>query len=80
VAEESTQPSEQAQAQASADDGAPGVDSGGCRACRGSGSVVSGLGGDPHEVRCPWCEGSGRFIADHDAQAAREVGEGPAGG
>jgi hypothetical protein len=22
-------------------------------------------------VPCPWCEGTGRFIAGHDAQAAR---------
>jgi hypothetical protein len=32
--------------------------------------VISGLGGTPHRVRCPWCEGSGRFIPEHDAQAA----------
>jgi DnaJ-class molecular chaperone len=40
-----------------------------CTACRGTGQVISGLGGTPHRVTCPWCEGSGRFIPDHDAQA-----------
>jgi DnaJ-class molecular chaperone len=42
-----------------------------CHACRGTGQVISNLGGTPHEVECPWCEGTGRFIAEHDAQAAR---------
>ncbi len=42
-----------------------------CHACRGTGKVISGLGGTPHEVDCPWCEGSGRFVAGHDAQATR---------
>jgi DnaJ-class molecular chaperone len=41
-----------------------------CHACRGTGRVTSGLGGEPHEVECPWCEGTGRFIPGHDAQAA----------
>jgi hypothetical protein len=30
--------------------------------------VISNLGGERHEVACPWCDGSGRFIAVHDAQ------------
>jgi len=42
-----------------------------CTACRGTGRVISGLGGTPNEVPCPWCEGTGRFIPGHDAQAAR---------
>jgi DnaJ-class molecular chaperone len=42
-----------------------------CTACRGTGQVVSTLGGTPSTVTCPWCEGSGRFIPGHDAQAAR---------
>jgi DnaJ-class molecular chaperone len=42
-----------------------------CRACRGTGHVISAKGGTPHEVTCPWCEGSGRFQPGHDAQAAR---------
>lgn len=52
-------------------DAAPEHDPGRCHACRGTGRVVSGLGGAPHEVECPWCEGTGRFIPEHDAQAAR---------
>lgn len=50
---------------------APATDSQRCHACRGTGQVISNLGGTPHPVECPWCEGSGRFIAGHDAQAAR---------
>ena len=34
-----------------------------CTACRGTGELISGLGGEPHRVRCPWCEGTGRFDA-----------------
>ena len=34
-----------------------------CTACRGTGELTSGLGGEPHRVRCPWCEGTGRFDA-----------------
>jgi DnaJ-class molecular chaperone len=41
-----------------------------CTACRGTGEVVSGLGGTPHRVRCPWCAGTGRFDPALDAQAA----------
>jgi DnaJ-class molecular chaperone len=46
-----------------------------CHACRGTGRVLSSLGGTPHDVQCPWCEGSGRFIAGHDAQAEGAGGE-----
>ena len=42
-----------------------------CRPCRGTGTLISGKGGAPHEVPCPRCEGTGRYIPDHDAQAAR---------
>ena len=42
-----------------------------CSACRATGKVISNLGGSPSEVTCPWCEGTGRFIPGHDAQAAR---------
>jgi DnaJ-class molecular chaperone len=42
-----------------------------CTACRGTGKVISTLGGEPQQVTCPWCEGTGRFIPNHDAQAAR---------
>jgi hypothetical protein len=30
--------------------------------------VISNLGGEAHEMACPWCEGSGKFIPEHDAQ------------
>jgi len=42
-----------------------------CTPCRGTGKVISGLGGTPSSVTCPWCEGTGRFDAAHDAQAAK---------
>jgi len=42
-----------------------------CTPCRGTGRVISSLGGTPQPVTCPWCEGSGRRIPGHDAQAAR---------
>ncbi|MBA2644906.1 MAG: hypothetical protein H0U80_05615 [Solirubrobacterales bacterium] len=32
-----------------------------CTPCRGTGTVISGLGGTPHEEKCPWCEGTGRW-------------------
>ncbi|MEA2341746.1 MAG: hypothetical protein QOG11_1823, partial [Solirubrobacteraceae bacterium] len=41
-----------------------------CPPCRGTGVLISNLGGSPSEVTCPWCEGTGVFDADHDAQAA----------
>ena len=40
-----------------------------CSACRGTGRVISNLGGSPSQVECPWCDGTGRFIPGHDAQA-----------
>ncbi len=41
-----------------------------CPPCRGTGKVVSNLGGSPSEVTCPWCEGSGLLPPpEHDAQA-----------
>ena len=42
-----------------------------CAPCRGTGKLISGAGGTPHEVECPWCEGTGMTIPGHDAQAAR---------
>ena len=45
-----------------------------CTACRGTGELISGLGGEPHRVRCPWCEGTGRFDAARDAQAPARDG------
>ncbi len=47
-----------------------------CSPCRGTGQVISNLGGSPQQVTCPWCEGTGTFIPGHDAQAARRGGEG----
>jgi DnaJ-class molecular chaperone len=42
-----------------------------CDPCRGTGRLISNLGGSPSTVTCPWCDGSGTFIPGHDAQAAR---------
>jgi DnaJ-class molecular chaperone len=42
-----------------------------CTPCRGTGKVISGLGGTPQAVTCPWCDGTGRFAPGHDAQGAR---------
>jgi len=42
-----------------------------CTACRGTGQVISNLGGEPHSVTCPWCDGGRVFLPGHDAQAAR---------
>jgi DnaJ-class molecular chaperone len=39
-----------------------------CSPCRGTGKLISNLGGTPHEVRCPWCQGSGERIPGIDAQ------------
>jgi DnaJ-class molecular chaperone len=43
-----------------------------CTPCRGTGRVISSLGGAPKPVTCPWCEGAGRRIPGHDAQAAQK--------
>lgn len=46
-------------------------------ACRGTGQVISNLGGAPSTLACPWCDGSGVRAADVDAQArwlARDAG------
>jgi DnaJ-class molecular chaperone len=40
-----------------------------CAACRGSGVVISNLGGEPHQLSCPWCDGGGVTLREHDAQA-----------
>ena len=45
-----------------------------CTACRGTGRVISNLGGSSHETTCPWCEGGGRRIPGHDAQAPKDAG------
>jgi DnaJ-class molecular chaperone len=40
-----------------------------CMACRGTGRVISNLGGSPSTVECPWCAGSGIRTPTIDAQA-----------
>jgi DnaJ-class molecular chaperone len=40
-----------------------------CMACRGSGRVISKLGGETSTVACPWCDGAGVRLSGHDAQA-----------
>jgi DnaJ-class molecular chaperone len=39
-----------------------------CAPCRGTGTVISNLGGTASEVTCPWCEGGGVQVPGHDAQ------------
>jgi len=38
-------------------------------ACRGSGKVISNLGGTPSTLACPWCGGAGMRVPGIDAQA-----------
>jgi hypothetical protein len=38
-------------------------------ACRGSGQVISNLGGTPSKLTCPWCGGGGVRVPEIDAQA-----------
>jgi len=40
-----------------------------CSACRGTGVVISHLGGEPSELPCPWCDGGGVRLRGHDTQA-----------
>ena len=40
-----------------------------CMACRGTGQVISNLGGNPSKVTCPWCDGQGVRVPGIDAQA-----------
>jgi len=42
-----------------------------CMPCRGSGQVISNLGGTPRRVTCPWCRGGGVRIVGADAQEHR---------
>ncbi len=37
--------------------------------CRGTGRVISNLGGTPSKLTCPWCGGGGVRLAAVDAQA-----------
>ncbi len=59
---------------ASDDDNSEGLSDGShgpreCMPCRGSGQVISNLGGSPSHVKCPWCAGSGVRAPGIDAQA-----------
>ena len=47
--------------------------------CRGTGKVISNLGGHASKVTCPWCEGDGTRHPEIDAQARWLEGEGGAG-
>ena len=40
-----------------------------CMPCRGTGSVISNLGGTPSTVTCPWCDGTGVRVPETDAQS-----------
>ena len=44
-----------------------------CTPCRGTGKLISNLGGEPHQVTCPWCKGTGRFQPGLDAQAGESA-------
>jgi DnaJ-class molecular chaperone len=46
-----------------------------CMPCRGSGKVISNLGGTPSTVTCPWCDGGGVRLPGIDAQAKWQDGE-----
>jgi len=41
-----------------------------CRPCRGTGRLISTLGGVSHQVVCPWCHGTGETIPGINAQDA----------
>jgi DnaJ-class molecular chaperone len=40
-----------------------------CMPCRGTGKLISNLGGEPSTVVCPWCGGDGVRLTGVDAQA-----------
>jgi hypothetical protein len=44
-----------------------------CAPCRGTGRLISNLGGEPSLMTCPWCEGGGVQLPGHDAQAAQRA-------
>ena len=45
-----------------------------CAPCRGTGQVISNLGGEQTRLTCPWCEGGGVQIPGHDAQGGGAPG------
>ncbi len=48
-----------------------------CAPCRATGKVISNLGGAPQQVTCPWCEGGGVQLPQHNAQDARSAADAP---
>jgi DnaJ-class molecular chaperone len=40
-----------------------------CMPCRGTGKLISNLGGESSTVVCPWCAGGGVRLTGIDAQA-----------
>jgi DnaJ-class molecular chaperone len=50
-----------------------------CTVCRGTGTLISNLGGSPSNVPCAWCEGTGTFLPDHDAQGTLRAAAAAAG-
>jgi len=51
-----------------------------CMACRGSGKVISHLGGTVSTVTCPWCRGGKVRVPDLDAQEHWLGGDAPDSG
>jgi DnaJ-class molecular chaperone len=55
-----------------------------CMPCRGTGQLISSLGGTPSKIACPWCEGGGVRLTEVNAQARwpteQESGAEPAAG
>ncbi|HTZ63402.1 MAG TPA: hypothetical protein VMB51_04805 [Solirubrobacteraceae bacterium] len=52
-----------------------------CMPCRGTGRVISNLGGSQRTLECPWCQGGGVRLPGIDAQAHwRAQHEGEAAG
>jgi DnaJ-class molecular chaperone len=49
-----------------------------CMPCRGSGQLISHLGGTPSKVTCPWCGGGGVRVPGTDAQAGWPAADGEA--
>jgi DnaJ-class molecular chaperone len=47
-----------------------------CMPCRGTGKVISNLGGKASKITCPWCEGDGTRKPEVDAQTRWLGGEG----